>query len=186
MAHRRRVSRRDGDIGVAEPEAEREQRRAPHGVVPPVTDEATLEIVGDTVATWMMLEGRRVFEADRERHRQPALWLDIADQYVDQCVAHLLAREPEVEDSVDFVEPWHRDRRAHVDDDDGARTGLGNGGDELVLAPGQFQGVSVVTLALPVVVGPDHDDGEVGLGGEFDCVVHGSPRMGGARRRAVH
>ena len=74
----------DRDVGITEPVSEREQRLTPDGVVPAVADEAPFEVRGGTVAAGMVLEGWCVLEPARERHRQPALRFDVAEQHVDE------------------------------------------------------------------------------------------------------
>jgi len=58
-------------------------------------------------------------------------------------------REPGLKDDGDAVEPRHRDCAACVEDDEGARVGLGNGFDERVLIIGQVEVASGPCLRQP-------------------------------------
>ena len=70
--------------------------------------------------------------------------------------------------AADVVRPGEQDRRAGVDHHHRARVGGRHAGDQLVLAAGQGEVVAIDALALDLLVGADHHDGDVGLGGQRD------------------
>ena len=87
--------------------------------------------------------------------------LSVAEEYVGQGVAELLAREPQLEHGGDGVEPRHRHGRSGVEHDDRAGVGAGDRRHERVLSTGEGEAGAVLALGLPVVVGADDHDGDV-------------------------
>jgi hypothetical protein len=69
-------------------------------------------------------------------------------------------------DRKQHVQPPQQERRAGVEDHHGAGIDGGHGADQVVLAPGEGQGVAVEALALHLLAGADDDHGDVGVAGE--------------------
>ena len=140
---------------VAQPEPEREERLA-----------GEVEVVVAAAGRLVVVDERQLPLGHRERDRQPAGRVGVAEEDVRHGVAALLARIPGVDDRADAVEPpRHRDGAAADQDDDDRLAGRGDGLDQLLLAAGQREERAVAEL--PFLDAGD-DDGDVALAGERD------------------
>ena len=123
--------------------AEREQRLLAVAVVPAVPDEDALVVAGVAVGAGPALgagDGALV-GGGRERDRQPAARVGVAEHDRGHRLAELLPGMPCLEHRSHLVEPGHQHRAAGVEDHDGAGVGGRDGGDELVLVAGRASDV---------------------------------------------
>ena len=142
----------------------------------PVADVDALA-VDDLAVRRRHVGDRDVRLVGRPRRGQPAAWLVLADEHVDEGVAEVLTGEVGEQDRRHVVAPRQQHGGTGVDDDDRVRVGRGDGADEVVLAAGQGERRAVVALRLDAGVRADDDDGDVARRRQLGGLV-GSARRG--------
>ena len=128
--------------------------------------ENALAVPGHAVLTRIVRIGGEVFVAGTDRGGGTTARLDVANEHVDDRFTQFLPAESDTQHGSRFVEPIKAVGRADVQDDDRARIRSRHGSDQRRLTAGKFPKIPIATLCLPVVVGPDDDDGNVALSGQ--------------------
>src|SRR6185437_11871826 len=103
-----------------------------------------------TVAGAIVTPGKTVVEQPRVRRRQAATRVGHTGEDIRDRIARLQAAEERDDDGSDVVEPWHRDRRAGIDDDDRSGIRRSDPRNEFVLGTGQLDARPVLTFGLPL------------------------------------
>ena len=131
-----------------------------------MTTENALAIAGHAVLTRIVRVRSEVFVVGTDRGGGTAARLEVADEHVDDRFTQFLPAESDTQHSSRFVEPIKAVGRADVQDDDRARICRRHGSDQRRLTAGKFPQIPIATLRLPVVVGPDDNDGNVAFRGQ--------------------
>ena len=137
-----------------------------------MTTENALAIAGHAVLTRIVRVRSEVFVVGTDRGGGTAARLEVADEHVDDRFTQFLPAESDTQHGSRFVEPIKAVGRANVQDDDRARICSRHGSDQRRLTAGKFPQIPIATLRLPVVVGPDDDDGNVAFRGQGRRFAH--------------
>ena len=115
-----------------------------------------------------MFCSRSVFHTAWHGDRQTTRWFDIAHQEVNKCITHLLTRKPRVHNCINFIQPWHSNRRSGIDDHNRALTHFGNFVNENVLLPWKINVFAIPAFTLPVVIGANDNHADITLRGKVN------------------
>ncbi len=110
------------------------------------------------------LGARQLVDRGREGRGQMARRVDFAAEHAGDGRAATGAGEPGFDDRAGLVEPRHGHRAARFEHDDGLGIGLGDGGNQSVLAIRQAQIRHIHALGGPL---GGEDDDDVALGGQL-------------------
>ena len=157
----------EGEARVREPVPERERRGDLALVVPAVADQRPLGVVDHVLHARIAARAagrRQVARPARERRRQAAARVDVAEQHPRDRRAAAAARVPGLEDALDAAAPGRQHRAGRLQHDDRARVGRGDARDQRValqLVDGSaVEREAGLVLPLPCRVG-HHDHGGV-------------------------